>query len=62
MDMEKCSQANGTYECGVCRCKEGRSGEFCQCSRDDFSSVDQDKDAEETNCKRQVLANPTLFV
>ncbi|XP_052246565.1 integrin beta-1-like [Dreissena polymorpha] len=30
---DKCSNKNGTYECGMCRCKPGRYGEFCQCSR-----------------------------
>ena len=51
LDMQKCTQANGTYECGVCRCKEGRSGEFCQCSGDDSSSSSGGKVSEE-NCKR----------
>ena len=46
--MEKCSQANGTYECGVCRCKEGRSGEKCQCSVDGGA----DQVVDESTCKR----------
>lgn len=47
-DAEMCSQGNGTYECGVCRCKKGRSGEICQCSGDDES----DSAVDESSCKR----------
>ncbi|KAL4222416.1 integrin [Mactra antiquata] len=36
---EQCSYGNGTYECGVCRCHEGRSGELCQCNFGDESDV-----------------------
>lgn len=36
---DECSHGNGTLECGVCRCFEGRAGSTCECSQkeDDFS-------------------------
>ena len=46
LNNEKCSNGNGTYECGVCRCNAGRSGEFCQCDKDSAASID------DSNCKR----------
>jgi len=34
----KCSNGNGTFECGQCTCNEGRYGQICQCSGDDVKS------------------------
>ncbi|XP_056336104.1 integrin beta-1b.2 [Danio aesculapii] len=30
----ECSGGQGTLECGVCRCNEGRLGRLCECSQD----------------------------
>ncbi|XP_074512312.1 integrin beta-3a [Sebastes fasciatus] len=35
-----CSNGNGTYECGVCQCHEGRLGPHCECSVGDYSPSD----------------------
>lgn len=35
-----CSNGNGTYECGVCQCHQGRMGPRCECSQEDYSSSD----------------------
>nr|XP_057905260.1 integrin beta-3-like isoform X2 [Doryrhamphus excisus]XP_057905262.1 integrin beta-3-like isoform X2 [Doryrhamphus excisus] len=35
-----CSNGNGTYECGVCQCHEGRLGPRCECSLEDYSPSD----------------------
>ncbi|KAF7225920.1 integrin beta-3a [Nothobranchius furzeri] len=32
-----CSSGNGTFECGVCQCHEGRMGPRCECSMEDYS-------------------------
>nr|XP_046271838.1 integrin beta-3a [Scatophagus argus] len=37
-----CSNSNGTYECGVCQCHQGRLGPRCECSVDDYSPSDDD--------------------
>jgi len=34
----KCSNGNGTFECGQCTCNEGRYGQICQCSGNDVKS------------------------
>ncbi|XP_069562891.1 integrin beta-1-like isoform X1 [Brachyistius frenatus] len=34
---DSCSHGNGTLECGVCRCKEGRVGTFCECDDEEES-------------------------
>lgn len=35
-----CSNGNGTYECGVCQCHQGRLGPRCECSVEDYSPSD----------------------
>ncbi|XP_037545190.1 integrin beta-3 [Nematolebias whitei] len=35
-----CSNGNGTYECGVCQCHQGRMGPRCECSLEDYSPSD----------------------
>ncbi|XP_035510067.1 integrin beta-3a [Morone saxatilis] len=35
-----CSKGNGTYECGVCTCHQGRLGPRCECSVEDYSPSD----------------------
>ncbi|XP_074553579.1 integrin beta-3a [Halichoeres trimaculatus] len=35
-----CSNGNGTYECGVCECYQGRLGPRCECSVEDYSPSD----------------------
>ncbi|XP_062386733.1 integrin beta-1-like isoform X2 [Sardina pilchardus] len=32
----------GTYECGICRCNEGRIGQKCECSTDEVRTEDLD--------------------
>ncbi|XP_013878237.1 integrin beta-3 [Austrofundulus limnaeus] len=39
-DSVVCSGGNGTYECGVCQCHQGRLGPRCECSLEDSSSSD----------------------
>lgn len=43
----KCSNGNGTFECGQCTCNEGRYGEKCQCSEADVKKEEHKK-----MCKR----------
>ncbi|CAD7691041.1 integrin beta-1 isoform 1-T2 [Lycaon pictus] len=38
----KCHEGNGTFECGACRCNEGRVGRHCECSTDEVNSEDMD--------------------
>uniref|UniRef100_A0A8C9FR87 Integrin beta n=1 Tax=Pavo cristatus TaxID=9049 RepID=A0A8C9FR87_PAVCR len=37
-----CHDGNGTFECGACRCNEGRIGRLCECSTDEVNSEDMD--------------------
>lgn len=46
-NSQKCSQGSGTFECGACKCNEGRIGQVCECSRDEVRSEDLD-----ANCRR----------
>lgn len=39
-DSALCSQGNGTFECGVCQCHQGRLGPHCECSVEDYSPSD----------------------
>ncbi|XP_056336088.1 integrin beta-1b.1 [Danio aesculapii] len=41
-----CSEGQGTLECGVCRCNEGRLGRLCECSQDEVLADDLD-----ANCR-----------
>ncbi|KAK3771306.1 hypothetical protein RRG08_024382 [Elysia crispata] len=43
VDSDKCSNGNGTFECGKCTCDPGRYGKFCECKADDVSSTDSIK-------------------
>uniref|UniRef100_A0A4W6FFF3 Integrin beta n=1 Tax=Lates calcarifer TaxID=8187 RepID=A0A4W6FFF3_LATCA len=40
VDSPLCSNGNGTYECGVCQCHQGRLGPRCECSVEDYSPTD----------------------
>ncbi|KAI1891398.1 hypothetical protein AGOR_G00143410 [Albula goreensis] len=42
-----CHNGNGRFECGACRCYDGRIGRQCECSIDDIFS-----DALDANCRR----------
>ncbi|XP_048019342.1 integrin beta-1b.1 [Megalobrama amblycephala] len=42
-----CHFGNGTLECGVCRCNEGRLGKFCECSQNEVKTDDLD-----ANCRK----------
>ncbi|XP_041928641.1 integrin beta-1-like isoform X1 [Alosa sapidissima] len=37
-----CHFGNGTFECGACRCNEGRIGQKCECSTDEVRTEDLD--------------------
>ncbi|CAM4704850.1 integrin beta-3 [Caretta caretta] len=41
-DSPACNQGNGTFECGVCRCYQGRLGSRCECSEEEYSPAQQD--------------------
>ncbi|GFR90408.1 integrin beta [Elysia marginata] len=43
VDSLKCSNGNGTFECGKCTCNPGRYGKFCECKADEVSSTDSIK-------------------
>ncbi|XP_067869266.1 integrin beta-3-like [Heterodontus francisci] len=38
----QCTNGNGTYECGVCKCLPGRLGPHCECTDGDYSVTTQD--------------------
>uniref|UniRef100_A0A7M4FWU0 Integrin beta n=1 Tax=Crocodylus porosus TaxID=8502 RepID=A0A7M4FWU0_CROPO len=42
-----CNQGNGTFECGVCSCYQGRLGSHCECSEEEYNPSQQD------NCSPQ---------
>ncbi|XP_052339256.1 integrin beta-1-like isoform X1 [Oncorhynchus keta] len=44
-----CHNGNGTYECGACRCNEGRIGRQCECSTIEVTSEDLDKSCRKDN-------------
>uniref|UniRef100_A0A8C7TFQ3 Integrin beta n=2 Tax=Oncorhynchus mykiss TaxID=8022 RepID=A0A8C7TFQ3_ONCMY len=44
-----CHNGNGTYECGACRCNEGRIGRQCECSTNEVTSEDLDKSCRKDN-------------
>ncbi|XP_041928643.1 integrin beta-1-like [Alosa sapidissima] len=37
-----CHFGNGSFECGACRCNEGRIGQKCECSTDEVRTEDLD--------------------
>nr|XP_028558252.1 integrin beta-3 [Podarcis muralis] len=41
-DSDICSNGNGTFECGMCRCHPGRLGTQCECSEEEYSPSQQD--------------------
>ncbi|XP_030624832.1 integrin beta-1 isoform X2 [Chanos chanos] len=41
-NSELCHNGNGTFECGTCRCNEGRIGRQCACQMDEVFSEDLD--------------------
>uniref|UniRef100_A0A669B592 Integrin beta n=1 Tax=Oreochromis niloticus TaxID=8128 RepID=A0A669B592_ORENI len=43
----KCHGGNGIFECGACKCNEGRIGRECECSKDEVRSDDLD-----ANCRK----------
>uniref|UniRef100_A0A8C4DFF4 Integrin beta n=1 Tax=Dicentrarchus labrax TaxID=13489 RepID=A0A8C4DFF4_DICLA len=40
---------NGTYECGACKCNEGRVGRQCECSSNDVATEDMDRTCRKDN-------------
>ncbi|KAL0965988.1 hypothetical protein UPYG_G00289120 [Umbra pygmaea] len=44
---EICHNGNGTFECGACRCNEGRIGRMCECSTTEVRTDDLD-----ANCRK----------
>ncbi|XP_077347210.1 integrin beta-1-A-like [Lithobates pipiens] len=48
-DSPKCHFGNGTFECGACRCNEGRIGKECECSTQQVSSEDMDAQCRKEN-------------
>uniref|UniRef100_H3CRB1 Integrin beta n=1 Tax=Tetraodon nigroviridis TaxID=99883 RepID=H3CRB1_TETNG len=43
----KCDSGNGIFECGACKCNQGRIGRVCECSKDDVHAEDLD-----ANCRK----------
>uniref|UniRef100_A0A3Q2P8X3 Integrin beta n=1 Tax=Fundulus heteroclitus TaxID=8078 RepID=A0A3Q2P8X3_FUNHE len=39
----KCSNGNGTFECGMCLCHPGRLGPHCECAEGDYDPREQDR-------------------
>ncbi|XP_055737277.1 integrin beta-1-like [Salvelinus fontinalis] len=48
-NSEICHNGNGTYECGACRCNEGRIGRQCECRTNEVTSEDLDKSCRKDN-------------
>ncbi|KAM9323096.1 integrin beta-1-like [Pholidichthys leucotaenia] len=44
-NIQECSDGHGTFECGICKCDDGRIGPFCECSVDEVESLD-------ANCRK----------
>ncbi|XP_034027892.1 integrin beta-1-like isoform X1 [Thalassophryne amazonica] len=44
-----CHFGNGTYECGACKCNEGRVGRRCECSSNDVATEDMDRTCRKDN-------------
>ncbi|XP_054478597.1 integrin beta-1a [Anoplopoma fimbria] len=44
-----CHLGNGTYECGACKCNEGRVGRKCECSSNDVATEDMDRTCRKDN-------------
>ncbi|KAF6727973.1 Integrin beta-1 [Oryzias melastigma] len=48
-DSPVCHFGNGTYECGACKCNEGRVGKWCECSSNDVATEDMDRTCRKDN-------------
>ncbi|XP_022609751.1 integrin beta-1 isoform X1 [Seriola dumerili] len=48
-NSELCHFGNGTYECGACKCNEGRVGRQCECSSNDVATEDMDRTCRKDN-------------
>ncbi|XP_007552145.1 PREDICTED: integrin beta-1-like [Poecilia mexicana] len=46
-NSQRCSDGSGSYECGSCKCNDGRIGQTCECSKDDVRTEDLD-----ANCRK----------
>ncbi|MEQ2263828.1 Integrin beta-1, partial [Xenotaenia resolanae] len=46
-NSKKCFESSGTFECGACKCNEGRIGQICECSKDEVRTDDLD-----ANCRK----------
>uniref|UniRef100_A0A674BI65 Integrin beta n=1 Tax=Salmo trutta TaxID=8032 RepID=A0A674BI65_SALTR len=44
-----CHNGNGTFECGACRCNDGRIGRLCECSTDEVRTDDLDGNCRKDN-------------
>uniref|UniRef100_UPI003AADFA5C integrin beta-1a isoform X2 n=1 Tax=Centroberyx gerrardi TaxID=166262 RepID=UPI003AADFA5C len=42
-NSNRCHFGNGTYECGACKCNEGRVGRQCECSSNEVATEDMDR-------------------
>ncbi|XP_044195470.1 integrin beta-1a isoform X3 [Thunnus albacares] len=48
-NSDLCHFGNGTYECGACKCNEGRVGRQCECSSNDVATEDMDRTCRKDN-------------
>ncbi|XP_047424046.1 integrin beta-1a isoform X1 [Mugil cephalus] len=48
-NSDRCHFGNGTYECGACKCNEGRVGRQCECSSNDVATEDMDRTCRKDN-------------
>uniref|UniRef100_A0A8D3BXG2 Integrin beta n=1 Tax=Scophthalmus maximus TaxID=52904 RepID=A0A8D3BXG2_SCOMX len=48
-NSQLCHFGNGTYECGACKCNEGRVGRQCECSSNDVATEDMDRTCRKDN-------------
>ncbi|KAM6900663.1 integrin beta-1a isoform 1-T1 [Xenentodon cancila] len=44
-----CHFGNGTFECGACKCNEGRVGRQCECSSNEVATEDMDRTCRKDN-------------
>uniref|UniRef100_A0A673BZV5 Integrin beta n=1 Tax=Sphaeramia orbicularis TaxID=375764 RepID=A0A673BZV5_9TELE len=48
-NSDLCHFGNGTYECGACKCNDGRVGRFCECSSHEVATEDMDRTCRKDN-------------
>uniref|UniRef100_A0A672JHV0 Integrin beta n=1 Tax=Salarias fasciatus TaxID=181472 RepID=A0A672JHV0_SALFA len=48
-NSDLCHFGNGTYECGACKCNDGRVGRQCECSSNDVATEDMDRTCRKDN-------------